>query len=144
MSTEQNKAAERRIIEGLNKGDLAIVNELFAADYVYHGPASLGEARGPEGFKQLVKMIYSGFPDFHMAIEDMVGEGEKVVTRATYSGTHKGEFVGIAPTGKQVSFTGALIARFVDGKEVEAWEELDMLSFMQQLGAIPPMGQPGT
>jgi steroid delta-isomerase-like uncharacterized protein len=143
MTTEQNKAAERRIIEGLNKGDLAIVNELFAADYVYHGPASLGEIRGPEGFKQLMKMIYSGFPDFHMAIEDMVAEGEKVVTRATYSGTHKGEFVGIALTGKQVSFTGALIARFVDGKEAEAWEEFDMLSLLQQLGVIPPMGQPG-
>ena len=142
MSTEQNKAFERRVFEELNKGNLAIVDELFSDGYIYHGPAGM-EAKGPEAFKQLMSMMWSAFPDFHMAVEDMLAEGEKVVTRATYSGTHKGGFMGIPPTGRQFSMAAMIIVRFVDGKEVEAWGIGDMLSMLQQLGVVPPIGSGG-
>jgi steroid delta-isomerase-like uncharacterized protein len=139
MSMEQNKAAERRVIEELNKGNLAIIDELFAADYVYRGSAGM-EAKGAEGFKQLMTTALSAITDFHMATEEMVAEGEKVVTRTTVSGTHKGDFVGIAATGKRFSFSAILIVRFVDGKEVNAFGVADMFGMLQQLGAVPPMG----
>jgi steroid delta-isomerase-like uncharacterized protein len=140
MISEQNKAIERRIVEELNKGNLAIVDELFAPDYVYHGATGVGEIRGAEAFKELMKTVYLAFPDWHMAIEEMVAEGEKVVTRAKYTGTHKGNFGSIPPTGKQFSYTGMLIARFADGREIEAWAVADLLGLLQQLGVIPPIG----
>jgi steroid delta-isomerase-like uncharacterized protein len=141
MSTEQNKAVERRVFEELNKGNLGIIDELFAPGYVYHGPAGM-EAKGPEGFKQIMTMARTGFPDWHMKIEDMIAEGNMVATRATYSGTHKGEFMGIPPTGKHFSMAAQVMVRFVDGKEVEAWGIGDMVTMLQQLGVAPPMGPP--
>jgi predicted ester cyclase len=76
----------------------------------------------------------------HFTIEDMIVEGNKVVTRATVQGTHKNDFMGIAPTGKQFTMTGIWIYYIADGKIIEDWEVLDQLGMMQQLGAIPPMG----
>ena len=143
MSTEQNKAAERRIFAELNKGNLAVVDELFAREYVYHVPGGI-EVKGPEGFKQVMTMFSAAFPDFHMTIEDMIAEKDTVVTRWTISGTHKGDYAGIPATGKHVKVEGVLIARFVDGKEVEAWDFFDRLSQYQQLGVAPPLGQAGT
>jgi steroid delta-isomerase-like uncharacterized protein len=143
MSTEQNKAVEKRVFEELNKGNLAIIDELFAPSYVYHGPAGM-EAKGPEGFKQIMTMARAGFPDWNMEIEDMIAEGDMVATRATYSGTHKGEFMGIPPTDKHFSMAAQVMVRFADGEEVEAWGIGDMVTMLQQLGVAPPMGQPGT
>lgn len=141
MSTEQNKAVERRVFEELNKGNLGIIDELFIPGYIYHGPAGM-EAKGPEGFKQIMTMARAGFPDWHMKIEDMIAEGDMVATRATYSGTHKGDFMGIPPTGKHFSMAAQVMVRFVDGKEVEAWGIGDMVTMLQQLGVAPPMGPP--
>ena len=139
MSTEQNKAIEKRIAEEFNNGNLGVIDEFFAPEFVYHLAGM--EPMGREAFKQLMKMMYSAFPDFRMTAEDMVAEGDKVVTRWSYTGTHKGAFRGFSPTGKHLSFEGVLIARFVDGKEVESWDILDRLTMLQQLGVIPPMGQ---
>jgi len=137
MSTEENKAKQRRVWEEIfNKGDLSVVPELFAPNYVYHGPVGM-EYKGPEGFKQMVTMFHTAFPDMHVTVEDMVAEGDRVVSRYTGRGTHKGDFMGIAPTGKQVAFAGILITRFVGGKELEVWGCSDMLGVMQQLGVIP-------
>ena len=86
-------------------------------------------------------MMYDAFPDHHFTVEDMIVEGNKVVTRATARGTHKGDFMGIAPTGKQFTMMGIWIYYIADGKIIEDWEVLDQLGMMQQLGAIPPMGQ---
>ena len=141
MSTEVNKAVERRVFEEINKGNLGVIDELFAPEYVYHGPAGM-EAKGPEGFKQLMTITRVGFPDWNMEIKDMIAEGDMVATRATYSGTHKGEFRGIPPTGKHFSMAAQVMVRFVDGKEVEAWGLGDMVAMLQQLGVAPPMGQP--
>lgn len=142
MSTEENKAIVRHIFEGLNKGNLAGVDELVATNYVYHQPSG-EEIKGPEGLKLMVTMYRTAFPDFHFTIDDMIAEGDKVVCRFTGRGTHKGDLMGIAPTGKQVIITGILISRFAGGKEVEAWEIFDMLGMLQQMGVVPPMGQGG-
>jgi steroid delta-isomerase-like uncharacterized protein len=141
MSTEENKAKQRRVWEeAFNKGNMSVADETIAANYAYHGLMGM-EAKGPEGFKQMVTMFRTAFPDLHVAVEDMIAEGEKVVSYYTMTGTHKGELMGIAPTGKKVKFQGIVIVRWVGGKEVEAKGVDDMLAMMQQLGAVPPMGQ---
>ena len=143
MSTEENKAIMRRVWEEIfNKGDLSVADEIIAPNYVYHGPIGM-EFKGPEGFKQLITMFRTAFPDMRVTVEDMVAEGDKVVSRITGRGTHKGEFMGIAATGKQVTYTGILIVRFAGGKEVEVWGCSDLLGMMQQLGVVPPIGQGG-
>jgi predicted ester cyclase len=141
MSTKKNKAAIRCMIEEGNKGNLAVVNEIIADNYVYH--SNMGEYKGPEGLKQGFTMLRSAFPDMHSTIEDMVAEGDKVAWRSTTSGTHKGDFMGIAPTGKKLTWQGSAIARFAGGKEVEAWGMMDILAIYQQLGITPPMGPGG-
>jgi predicted ester cyclase len=141
MSTEENKANLHRTTEEVfNKGNLAIVDELVTTNSVLH---LLGgqKFKGPEGFKQFVTMFRTAFPDIHITIDDMVAEGDKVANRYTWRGTHKGELMGIAPTGKQVTVTGIKITQFVGGKQVEGWISGDQLGMMQQLGVVPPMGQ---
>ncbi len=140
MSAEENKAIIRRVWEEVfNKGGLAVADEIMAANYVYRGPGGQ-ELKGPEGFKQLVTMFRTAFPDLHATVEDMFAEGDKVAHRATIRGTHKGDLMGIAPTGKQVTVSATVISRFAGGKEVEAWSNIDMLAMYQQMGVTPPMG----
>jgi len=137
MSIEENKALMRRIFEEIvNRKNLALVDEFFTANYVFH-VTGFEDLRGPEGMKQYFTTTFTAFPDYHVTIEDMVGEGDKVVARLAATGTHKGDFVGIAPTDRQVTFTFIVIGRIVGGKFVEAWQEVDSLGLMQQLGAIP-------
>jgi steroid delta-isomerase-like uncharacterized protein len=132
--SEQNKAAIRRWLEeGINQGNLAALDELVAPNYVYHGPGM--ELRGPEALKQLVAVFRTAFPDLHTTIDDMVAEGDKVVTRWTATGTHRGEFMGMAPTGRSMTLPIIVITRFEAGKAVEDWEVYDGLGLMQQLGA---------
>ncbi len=141
MSAEANKAIVNRIWEEVvNEGNLNIADELFATSYVYHGPGGR-EIKGPEGFKQFIAMRRTAFPDFHVAVEDMVAEGDRVVSRWTAAGTHKGDLMGIAPTERRGTMTGITITRIVDGKVVEDWENLDQLGILRQLGAIPPLGK---
>ncbi len=140
MSVEENKAVVRRHVEELfNKGDLSVADEIISADYVYHSPLGM-EFKGPEGVKQMVAMARDAFPDIHFTIDDMVAEGDVVAVRYTYTGTHKGEYMGIAPTGKKINLTTAIFYRFVDGKEVEALSYGDTLALFQQLGVSPPAG----
>lgn len=143
MSADQNKAAVRRAYEEvLNKGNLGVVNELFAPNYVLHAPGGV-ELKGPEGFRQYVTMFRTAFPDTHVTAENMVAEGEYVAHRFSFTGTHRGDFGGVAPTGKRVISTSNVLSRFAGGKVAEDWHEFDTLGFYQQLGVIPPMGPPG-
>ncbi len=143
MSLEENKAIELRFFEEVvNKGNLAIIDEIVAANFVQHdAPPGLSADR--EGMKQFFAMAHSAFPDFHSTLEDMFAEGDKVVQRFTARGTHKGEWMGIAPTGKQVTIPGIAIHRITGGKIVEDWAAMDMLGALQQLGVVPPPGQAG-
>ena len=139
MSAEQNKVSIQRWVEAAwNNGNLAMADEIYSADYVVHDPA--GPIHGTEALKQFVSTFRTGYPDLHAAIEDMIAEGNKVVWRYTVRGTHKGEFMGITPTGKSITLTGILISRFANDKVVEDWNNYDALGMMQQLGAIPSMG----
>jgi steroid delta-isomerase-like uncharacterized protein len=142
MSTEDNKAVYRRCIEAMNKQDLAGCLEFFARDYVWHG-APPGTAPGPAGIKQINTAFWTAFPDLHFAVDDLIAEGDKVVWRVTMRGTHQGEFMGMPPTGKHVSFTAIGIDRINDGKFVETWVNEDDLGLLQQLGVIPQMAQAG-
>ena len=106
---------------------------------IEHSPLP-GQAPGAEGLKQIMGMFFAAFPDLHGTIEDEITEGDKLVQRMTSRGTHKGDFMGIAPTGKQVTFTEMHIIRIVNGKAVEHWSEADQLGMMQQLGVVPAPG----
>jgi predicted ester cyclase len=140
MSAEENKKVIRRVWEeAMNKGNLAVADEVMAANYVFHGPGGV-DAKGPEGFKQYITIYRTAFPDLHCTIDDMVAEGDKVVSRFTLRGTHKGDLMGIAPTGKKAEIMGIAMNRFAGGKEVEAWGSYDMLKMYQQLGISPPGG----
>jgi len=138
MSERENKALVRRFTEEFrNRGNLAVAEELLAADYVLH--AGIGpDIHGIEGCKQDMVMTRSAFPDLHMTIDDMVAEGDRVAYRWTVRGTHRGAHtqLGIAPTGKQVTGWGMSIDRIVGGKIVETWNRYDSLGLMQQLEAV--------
>ena len=138
MSVEEtNKAGQRRVWEEIfNKGNLAIIPELIATNWVEHTP--LGDIKGPDGFKQGPTTFRTAFPDLHITIDDMFAEGDRVVSRVTMTGTFKGEYMGIAPTGKKFTVGAILITQWAGGKEVEAWAAYDMLSFYRQLGVSPP------
>jgi steroid delta-isomerase-like uncharacterized protein len=141
MST-QNKAAARRLLEEFFvQGNFDVADEIVDKNYVGHDIAMPEPLRGPEGLKQQAKGYREAFPDLKMKIEDQFAEGDKVVTRWTASGTHKGDLFGIAPTGKQTTVEGITIDRFSGGKIAESWDNWDALGLMQQLGAIPAMAR---
>jgi steroid delta-isomerase-like uncharacterized protein len=142
MSAEENKALVRRYAEEVvNRRNLDLLDEIFAPEFVLYG-ADPDQVSGVEDLKQFFVMLRSGFPDFQGTIEDLfAAEGDKVVLRFTFRGTHQGEFMGVGPTGKQVTMPGIDIFRIGDGKIVELWGQEDMLGMMQQLGAIPERGQ---
>lgn len=134
-----NKAVVRRVVDEVwNAGNLDAVDELYAADYIDHTPLP-GQAQGIEGVRETVTAFRSAFPDMELTVEDMVAEGDTVVTRFTATATHQAEFAGIAPTGNSVEVGGILISRLADGKIAEEWENFDELGLLTQLGAIPSM-----
>ena len=136
-----NKALVRRLIEeAVNKGNLAVIDEIVAANYVYHEPTA-GEVKGPDGLKKLIAMYRNAFPDVRMTIDDQIAEGDRVVTRWTVHGSHRGELMGVAPSGKQIAVTGIVITSFANGKAVEEWESYDALGMMRQIGAIAETGK---
>lgn len=136
MSIQQNKAlAQRFYDEVANKGHVDLIDELFADDFVEH-EAFPGLSEGREGVKQFFSMIRNAFEGFRMEIQDIIAEGDKVVSRITMSGTHRGEFMDIAGTGKTISVAAIDVLRFADGKVVEHWGVTDGLSMMEQLGAL--------
>lgn len=135
--SEQNKAIVRRLVEdGFNKGNLQILEELSAPDFINHN-APPGFPPTREGWRQATAMFRAAFPDVHVHIEDEIAEGDRVTGRFTAHGTHQGELMGIPATGKEVNVTGIYILRLADGKIVERWEEADMMGLMQQLGVVP-------
>lgn len=138
MSVEQNKALFRRFIEEVfNKGNVSTIDEFLAPNFVEREVLPPGTPSGREGVKQLTMMFRTAFPDFNVSIDDMIAEGDKIVARTTWSGTQKGEFMGIPSSGKCVSFNVIDIIRISDGKGVEHWGVMDSSSLMQQIGAIP-------
>jgi predicted ester cyclase len=141
MPTEANKTLYRRWFEEVVTGrDLALADELLAADYVLHFPGMPPMDR--EGHKQLFGMFHAASPDWRETVEAVVAEGDLVVVRVTGSGTHEGAFQGIPPTHRRVSATGVGIGRIADGRIGETWAGYDALGMLQQLGALPAPAAP--
>jgi steroid delta-isomerase-like uncharacterized protein len=137
MSTQENKAVYFRLIEEtFNNGNLEVADELVDHNYMEYTPAP-SQTPGIAGFKQVVEIFRTAFPDLKVTVEDTIAEGNKVVARQSYTGTHKGELFGIPPTGKHVMVREVQIATFSNGKVVEHREFADEMGLMQQLGVIP-------
>ncbi|MDP8940441.1 MAG: ester cyclase [Actinomycetota bacterium] len=131
---EENKAVVCRIVEDLfNTGDASIADEVFAADYIDH-TASNPQMRGPENVRQFIESWRAAFPDTRSAVDDIVAEGDRVAVRWTTHATHRGEFMGVAPTGRQVAVGWFGMFRLSDGRVVESWDTFNALEMMQQLG----------
>jgi len=137
---EENKAIALRATEELwNQHNVDLVDEFFAADFIGHNPVLSGvyPEVGTESMKQAITDHFTALPDFHVTVHETLAEGDKLVHHWTVTGTHKGELMGIPPSGNQVTFTGFTINRFADGKIVEQWWAYDALGMMQQLTAPP-------
>lgn len=140
--SKQNKAIARKVFEDIqSQGNLALVDELVTGDYVGHTP--FDDIHGPEGAKQFFSRLREAFPNMQVTVEDQIAEGDEVVTRWTFRGTHKGEFQDMSPTSKQVTMTGITIFRIASGKIIEGWTNADILGMLQQLGAVPVPGEAG-
>ncbi len=136
MAAEENRAIVRRLIEDLwNAGNPELAEELYAADYVRHGPHAEPPIRGSEALKQFAYMYLAAVPDLHHEIEDQFAREDSVVSRATARGTHRGEMMGIAPSGKSIMFSMFLQHRIAGGKIVEEWVMYDLHGILQQVGA---------
>jgi steroid delta-isomerase-like uncharacterized protein len=135
--SEENKAIGRRVVEEIYGGrNVDAADEIYSADYVDHDPTTPDEMRrGPEGIRQQAAMYHSAFQPLDMRVEDQVAEGDRVVTRWSGRGTHSGELMGVAATGKEVSVKGITIARIADGKIQEEWTDWNALGLMEQIGA---------
>lgn len=141
MSQEtRNKATFSRFHDAVNSGDLDLIaktiDEAVDPDLVFHAPVPNGMT-GVEALKQVWVTLLRAFPDLHVAIEDVIAEGDKVVHRNTVTGTHQGEYRGVAPTGKPISYNEIFIFRFTDGRITEIWGVVDVLTQLKQLGVIP-------
>ena len=137
MSIEENKALVRRAYELANRRELDAFFELLDPGYVKHLPT--GDI-SREQVKQYAHTFFDAFPDVSFTIEDMVAEGDKVAVRVTWTGTHKGVFMDIAPTGNKINITNANVIKIIAGKWVEFWNITD-IRLMQQLGVIPQRGE---
>jgi len=140
VSLEENKVIIRKMIEAVNKQNLALLDELVAPDFVYHMPVQ--QIQGLEVMKQGVMEEIQSFPDLHVTIEDIMAEGEKVCVRLRETATHKATFRGLAPTGKKLTYTAITIWRIVEGKVIEGWGVYDQMDFFKQLGVIEYKGFP--
>ncbi len=139
MSTEGNKAVVRKFLE--NEDTPELYAEVFAPHFVGYGPLAVApEPVDVQGRLRATAAIINAFPEMELKIEDLIAERDKVVARLSISGEHLGEFRGIPPTGKQVSFAATLVFRLAGGQIVEEWANLDLLGVLIQLGAVPTPG----
>ncbi len=138
MSKEDNVAAQERLAENINSGNIDVAVESFAPEAVDHDPAP-GQGAGREGFKAFFTELTTAFPDAHIEPAHMVADDENIAIAYTLTGTHQGDFNGIAPTGKKIEVRGMQIGRFENGQIVERWGSSDELGIVQQLG-IDPVG----
>jgi steroid delta-isomerase-like uncharacterized protein len=137
MALAENKAVIGKFVEEvLNQGRLERADELVALDFVELDPLP-GQQPGREGLKQVIAAFRTAFPDIHWVIEEMVAEGDKVFSRFTWNGTHRGEFFGVPATGKQITVKGAVIDRVLNGQMVDSRILMDGLGMMTQLGVVP-------
>ena len=142
MSTAEetaNKAAFLRFHDAANTGDIEVISkaidEFVVPDAVVRTPLPI-DATGADALKQIWAMLLRIYPDIHLTVEDLIAEGDKVVGRTTVTGTHQGEFMGVAATGNSVSYNEMFMFRFADGRVVETWGVVDVYAQMKQIGVV--------
>jgi steroid delta-isomerase-like uncharacterized protein len=141
QTTEIHKAMIRQFVEVVkNKRHLEELEDIFQPNYQEHNPTVSSFGPGVVGYKNFLNHLFTAFPEDSVTIDEIVAEGDMVVYRGTESGTHKAEFLGIPPTGKNATWTEIQFFRFRDGKVTEHWVDVDLFSWFTQLGVIPPMG----
>jgi steroid delta-isomerase-like uncharacterized protein len=143
MSTGQetiNKGTIKRFCDAMNAGDTALmskaIDEFVEPDAVIDTPVPI-EGTGTQKLKEVFARLHRAYPDLHVTVEDLIAEGDKVVSRNSVTGTHQGEYMGVPPTGRSVAYNEIFVFRFAGGRIAETWGVVDVLSQMQQLGAIP-------
>ncbi len=140
----ENRALIRRYYEELwNAWNLGVADEIISPEITFRGSLAV-TVSGLEGFKNYVLLVRNAFPDFHNTIEEMIAEGDRVAARLTYRGTHRGELMGIAPTGRKVTYAGAAHFQIRGGKIVAGWVLGDTMGLMRQLGAVSAQGPGGS
>jgi steroid delta-isomerase-like uncharacterized protein len=138
---KNNAITVRQFIDDvLNRGDIEAAGKYFWEDVVELAPLP-GQGPGLSGLKDVLRGMRAGFPDMHWTVEEQIEEGEKVLTRFVWSGTHRGEFFGVPATGRRVTVWGMVIDRFVDGRIKDTRIIIDALGLMAQLGVFPPAKQ---
>jgi len=142
MSTDQvtrNKATVRRFHDAVNSGDAQLIaqtiDEVVEPDVRIGTPLPI-DATGAQALKQVWTTLLRAYPDLHVAVEDLIAEADKLVTRNVVTGTHQGEYLGLPPTGRPVTYNEIFIFRFEDGRIAETWGVVDVLAQLRQLGAI--------
>ena len=132
-------AVYRRLVDDVwNRGDSAAVDAIFAPEFVGNDPAPPSLLRGPEGMKRFVAQMRAAFPDWTVTTDDVMVDGDKLVSRWTVRGTHRGLFAGVEPTGRTIEMHGISIHRIVGGRIVENWHGVDKLGLLRQIGAVSP------
>jgi steroid delta-isomerase-like uncharacterized protein len=139
MSKEQNIKAQTRMGEAVNTGNLETLKEVIAPNVVDHDPAP-DQGKGPEGFIRFFTGFRQAFPDLEVKVEHLVVDEDNVAFAYTIEGTHKGDLMGIPPTGRRIKARGMQIGRFENGKLMERWGSSDQLGILQQLGLAPVSG----
>jgi steroid delta-isomerase-like uncharacterized protein len=137
MATDLKDLARRNFEQLWNSRQLDIADEQLSANFVQHEPQSPFPIQGVKAYKQFVQYYLAAFPDLHFTIDDIVAEGDTVVTRWTATGTHEGNLPGIPATRRSISVTGMVCGRVENGKFVESWSNWDALGMLQQLGVAP-------
>ena len=138
MSPDRTDSLLRRLFENaFNEGTFAVVDELLAPGGITH-TSTWGVPQNREGFKQLIALFRSAFPDLHCTVEDEISAGDKLAAHWTMRGTHTGAFLGNPPTRRPIAVQGMIFARTENGQIAEGWALLDQMSILQQLGIVPP------
>lgn len=141
--SEANKSIVQRFIDEVwNAGNVDSIDEFIAEDHVDHDPAQAGSSGGRAGAREFIVTYRTAFPDAHIAIDELIAEGDLVVSRWHATGTHQGDLMGIPGSGKAISITGIGIDRIADGKIAESWGNWDTLGLLGQIGAVPVAGAP--
>jgi steroid delta-isomerase-like uncharacterized protein len=137
---ERNKAASRRFCDAMNTNDAEIIartiDELVEPDALIRTPLPIA-VTGARAMKEVFARLHQAYPDLHITVEDLIAEGDRVVSRNSVTGTHRGDYMGIPPTGRSVTYNEIFIFRFADGRIAETWGVVDVLSQMRQLGMTP-------
>jgi steroid delta-isomerase-like uncharacterized protein len=142
MGTQENKASATRFLEEvINRGNVAVIDELSSPNFIEHD-APPGVPATSEGIKSWITMFRAAFPDLHYTIEDSIAEGDRIVQRTTAHGTMKGDFMGMPASGKSATWSEIHITRFENGKAIEHWGVVDQLGMLAQLGFAQAPGQP--